>query len=117
MTLRDEVKKMARANPELRPHLIPLLKKQGMRIPEARAIEKLRQMTDQNLHTEAVLELAKMVGNRKYIKAAEGIRMIHDGFRSLDVDVIKFRSKLLKMILKQAELWGKEVADELRGAF
>jgi len=117
MSLRDDLKKLAATNPELRKHLAPLLR-QGAQTLDPKIIKKLERMTDQNAHTEAVVLLAKVVGNRKYLGAAEGIMKIHESLGSMDYDVSKFRSNLLEWILEDAERkFGKEIALQLHGAF
>lgn len=117
MSLRDEIKKLAAEKPELRRHLAPLLRQGAKQLPRG-ILKKLERMTDQNAHTEAVVLLAKVVGNRKYLGAAEGIMKIHESLGSMDYDVSKFRSNLLEWILQDAErVFGKDVADKLHGAF
>jgi len=86
--------------------------------PVAKLAEKLAQMTDNNDHTGAVIEIAKFSKDKDLLKAAQGIRMIQDGMGSMPYEVSTFRNFLHKQIIAAiADTQGKATADTLDKAF
>ena len=86
--------------------------------PVAKMAEKLAQMTYDNDHTGAVIELAKFSKDKDLLKAAQGIQMIHAGMGSMPYEVSTFRNFLHKQIIAAiADTQGKSVADTLDKAF
>lgn len=74
-------------------------------IPEGmnkRMILQIRKLTDMNDHTKAVLELAKRVGEAKYVAIAEAIQVIQDFDRHMSSDLISTRNKVMNYCLKKA---------------
>ena len=63
-------------------------------------IDIIKQLTDVNNHTEAVLELAKQLKNRRAIKALTGVQMIHDTEGHLPSWLGEYRDQWLKSLLQ-----------------
>jgi hypothetical protein len=81
-------------------------------------VTKLAEMTDDNDHTGAVIELAKWLGNKKLLAAANGIKMIHEAMGSMPYEISQFRLSLLKEIIAEvAKKHGQEVADQIDTGF
>lgn len=78
-------------------------------------IDKLAKMTDRNYHTEARMELAKMLRNKKLIEMYKHLDALHMFFRDIN-DLKDARNRLDKMLFKQAE---KEFSNfkDVYGAF
>ncbi len=65
-------------------------------------IDKLAKMTDRNYHTEARIELAKMLKNKKLIEMYKHIDALHMFFRDIN-DLSSARRRLDDMLFKQAK--------------
>lgn len=61
--------------------------------------QKLSKMTDNNQHTENVVELAKFVGDKKWISIANAIKAIHDAEGSIPIALIKYRTEITDRLL------------------
>lgn len=79
---------------------------------------EIAQMTDDNNHTGAYLEGAKLLGYKKLVKLFGLIRGIQDIEGHLPGDVDKYRYDLYKMMIKQAKKdLSKEDYEAFYGAF
>lgn len=56
-------------------------------------LTELRELTDANQHTEALLQIAKHFGLRKLVKAFEAIETLHVEMGSLDFSLYDVRSR------------------------
>lgn len=61
-------------------------------------IEKIRKLIDDNYHTEALMEAAKLAKNKKAEKALEGLTMLHDFFQSMTPEMLKIRETLRQQV-------------------
>lgn len=61
--------------------------------------DKLTKLTDNNAHTEAVIELAKFVGDKKWIKITQAIEAIHDAEGSLPIELSKYRTEITTRLI------------------
>ena len=81
-------------------------------------IADIEKYTDRNDHTNAVLTLAKFLGQTKYVKLIEAIQIIHRLEGSIPSEISKYRSILLKdLIEKFKSKYGQDAASKLNGAF
>jgi uncharacterized protein HemY len=82
------------------------------------AARKIEKLTDDNNHSEAVLELAKLVNDKKYQKIAQSIIDIHEAEGSIPVEIVKYRTKVMETLLKQLKSKvSKEDYDRINSAF
>jgi hypothetical protein len=65
-------------------------------------IDKLAKMTDRNYHTEARIELAKMLKNKKLIEMYKHLDALHMFFRDIN-DLKDARRRLDDMLFDQAK--------------
>jgi len=83
-----------------------------------KSIEKIAKLTDSNNHTEAALELAKLIGNKKWIKVLESIDDIQDAVGHLPSEIGQYRNSVLTQLFTEAEKkFDKITYNELRQAF
>lgn len=61
--------------------------------------DKLTKLTDSNAHTEAAVELAKFVGDKKWIKITQAIEAIHDAEGSIPVELSKYRTEIVTRLI------------------
>lgn len=61
--------------------------------------QKLSKMTEANQHTEAAVELAKFVGDKKWITITQSIKAIHDAEGSIPVALVKYRNEIIDRLL------------------
>jgi hypothetical protein len=61
--------------------------------------QKLSKMTDNNQHTEAAVELAKFVGDKKWITITQSIEAIHNAEGSIPLAVVKYRTEIIDRLL------------------
>ena len=62
-------------------------------------IESIRMLTDNNNHTRARAELARQIGDKRVIKAYEGLMYVEDLLRQAN-ETIKARTKLDKILFE-----------------
>lgn len=78
------------------------------------AAKKLQKMTDNNQHSETVLELAKLLFDKKYQKIAQAIIDIHDAEGSMPVNLVKYREEIRNKLLdKIKSKFSKEDYDRI----
>jgi len=65
-------------------------------------IDSIRMMTDRNSHTRARLELARQVGDKRLIRAYEGLMYVEELLRDGN-DTIKARTRLDKMLFARSK--------------
>lgn len=83
-----------------------------------KVVDKLTKLTDSNAHTEAVVELAKFVGDKKWIQIAQAIETIHDAEGSIPVAIVKYRTEITDRLLNAVgHKMGTEVKKQLSAAF
>jgi hypothetical protein len=81
-------------------------------------MDKIAKLTDNNDHTNAVLELATFLNNTKAVKLLQAIETIHSIEGSMPSEVSKYRSSILKDLTdKFKSKYGQDAAKELNGAF
>jgi uncharacterized protein HemY len=82
------------------------------------AARKIEKLTDANNHSEAVLELAKLVNDKKYQKIAQSIIDIHEAEGSMPAEIGKYRTKVLESLMKQLKSKvSKEDYDRINSVF
>ena len=65
-------------------------------------IDSIRMMTDRNAHTRARLELARLVGDKRLIRAYEGLVYVQELLRDGN-DIINARARLDKMLFAKSK--------------
>jgi len=80
-------------------------------------IKEIARKTDQNDHSGAVLSLAKLIRDKRMIKAAQSVVALHEFFGHMPSELIKVRTEIMNMGLKRAEKLYPDYADKIHGAF
>lgn len=81
-------------------------------------VKKIMSLTDKNQHTEAIIELAKDLGDRPALEILKGIEMIHNAEGSIPTDIQKYRDKVLNSLLEKAKKrFDKEYYEAIKKAF
>lgn len=82
-------------------------------------LKKISDMTRHNLHTEALVELARdVLKDRKLTKATESLLALHEYFGSMPPDLGKVRNIIYDRAMKMVRgKFPKDVADEVYNAF
>ena len=78
-------------------------------------INQIERLTDRNNHTRARAELARHIGDKRLIKAYEGLMYVEDLLRDAN-DTSKARARLDKMLFYKAEKMFSDY-DAISGAF
>jgi len=65
-------------------------------------IDSIRMLTDNNNHTRARAELARQIGDKRVIKAYEGLMYVEDLLRQAN-ETIKARTKLDKILFARSQ--------------
>ena len=78
-------------------------------------INQIERLTDRNSHTRARAELARHIGDKRLIKAYEGLMYVEDLLRDAN-DTSKARARLDKMLFYKAEKKFSDY-DAISGAF
>ena len=78
-------------------------------------INQIERLTDRNNHTRARAELARHVGDKRLIKAYEGLMYVEDLLRDAN-NTAKARARLDKMLFYKAEKMFSDY-DAISGAF
>ena len=78
-------------------------------------INQIERLTDRNNHTRARAELARHIGDKRLIKAYEGLMYVEDLLRDAN-DTSGARSRLDKMLFYKAEKMFSDY-DAISGAF
>ena len=65
-------------------------------------IDSIRMLTDNNNHTRARAELARQIGDKRVIKAYEGLMYVEDLLRQAN-ETIKARTKLDKILFARSK--------------
>lgn len=61
-------------------------------------VKKIAKLTDGNMHTLALLELAKFLKEKKYVTILTGIEAIHDAEGSLPMKLSEYRHEIGKKL-------------------
>lgn len=73
------------------------------RVTEASDVDnvakKIARLTDNNNHTEAICELAKFVGDKKWITICNSISAIHDAEGSMPIALLKYRNEIYDRLI------------------
>lgn len=81
-------------------------------------IQSIEELTDENDHTKAVLELARFLTNEKSIKILNAIKTMHNVYGSLPTQLIELRDIERKELIKNIEKnYGKDIAQKVNAAF
>lgn len=83
-----------------------------------KAIENIEKYTDNNQHSEAILELAELVGDKKAVKILKNIIEIHklEGYMSQHLG--KYRTEIRDYLLTTVfRKFGKDVYKAIYAAF
>ncbi len=78
-------------------------------------IDQIYDLTDRNSHTRARAELARHVGDKRLIKAYEGLMYVEDLLRDAN-DTSKARARLDKILFARASKIFSDY-DSIKGAF
>lgn len=98
--LREKLIRLAYAKPELREHVLPLLKEASVSYGDVEMINKL---TDRNDHTGAALLLCQVLGLRKQAKVLNHLQEIHSTLRHMPSSLIDFRNDVMKDVYNVAK--------------
>jgi hypothetical protein len=80
--------------------------------------DKIAQLTDDNNHTEAVVELAKFVANKKYVTILAAITTISKLEGDIPLQLVMYRSEIRRELLKQVQSkYGKEAVELISKAY
>jgi len=83
-----------------------------------KAVSKIEKLTDTNQHTNAVIELAKMIGDEKAIKQLQKIDAQHMKIGSMPMNLINKRRDIRTALLNTAkEKYGEEGYNKLKSSF
>jgi flagellar biosynthesis component FlhA len=76
------------------------------------AVGKIEKLTDQNHHTEALIELSKLLNSKKHEKVLKAIQDINNEEKSLPYMVEKYRQEVAKELTQMCrqKLNNKEFA-------
>jgi hypothetical protein len=69
----------------------------------AAEMKKIARMTADNLHTDAIIAGAKLLGNKRIQKIAELIDKIHEVEGSMPSELITYRNSIQKQLGDQAK--------------
>lgn len=82
--------------------------------PYNKLLTELRELTDANQHTEALLHIAKYFKLRKLVKAFEAIETLHVELGSLDFGLCEVRQRLSTRLFSCIEQdHGKQVRKQI----
>lgn len=90
---------------------------EGKEVPET-FLEKLRDLTDSNYHTEARLEVAKFLKNKKLVKVYQGMKDIQDALGFMPNGISEARYQIDKDFLypAAAQKLGRQGASQVHGS-
>lgn len=97
---RRQVVRLARQQPHLRPHLLPLLRQASVKMSD---VEKINELTDNNWHTEAGAALAKVLGMKKEEKILKLIIQIQDIENHMPGHLNDYRTSIMGRVNKVAQ--------------
>lgn len=116
--LRSDLIRLAHENPDLRPHLLPLIHEAAAVKVTDEDIKRIAEMTDLNDHNSSIEELAKIVKDKAAVKAMKAIKTLHDFYGHMPIELIKLRAAMLNDLLAKAKsALDPETYDKLHGAF
>lgn len=91
-----------------------LLAKHTQKDPCSKLLAELRELTDTNQHTEALLQVAKYFRLRKLANAFEAIETLHIEMGTLDFSLEKVRNKFSERLFDHIrESHGEQVRKQI----
>lgn len=83
-----------------------------------KAVDKISELTSDNNHTEAIIELAKFLGNKKYVTILNSINTIHDVAGHMPPQLELYRKEIHMDMMKQIQSkYGKSAFQAFTSAF
>lgn len=101
-TLRSKLIRLAHKNPSLRADILPLLTKQAAAVT-MKDVKRINDLTDRNAHTQALAEVAKLLGMTKYVKILDLVEKITDLEGHLPMELSKYRIELSDILYAKAK--------------
>ena len=98
--LREKLIRLAHENPELREHVLPLLKEASVSYLE---VETINDLTDRNDHTGAALLLCEVLGLKRQAKVLHHIKEIHSTLRHMPSSLSDFQYDIMKPVYNVAK--------------
>ena len=85
---------------------------------EDAAIKRIAKMTDNNNHTGALIELAKLLGNTRTVKILTAIETIQDVEQHLPTHVARYRQEISDRLMDDArKRFDKATFQKIQAAF
>ena len=81
-------------------------------------ITKIKDLTNQNDHNGAAMQLAKMVGDKSYIEQMQKIQRYHDLKGHMPQSLVKYRTAIVNNLITQVKnKYGSKIAKQLHNSF
>jgi hypothetical protein len=100
-------------------NLIPAKQlKEASNIDVSSLVKTIEKHTDRNAHTEAVLELAKFLKQKKFENILNSIMDIHMEMKSMPQELMKLRQQILDELMKMVRnKFGNDIYKQINSAY
>jgi hypothetical protein len=98
--------------------LIPVNLQEEANVDVSGLVKTIAKHTDRNAHTEAVLELAKFLKQKKFENILNSIMDIHMEMRSMPQELMKLRQQILDELMKLVRnKYGNDIYKQINSAY
>jgi hypothetical protein len=98
--------------------LIPVNLQEEVNVDVSGLVKTIEKHTDRNAHTEAVLELAKFLKQKKFENILNSIMDIHMEMRSMPQELMKLRQQILDELMKLVRnKYGNDIYKQINSAY
>jgi hypothetical protein len=98
--------------------LIPVNLQEEANVDVSGLVKTIEKHTDRNAHTEAVLELAKFLKQKKFENILNSIMDIHMEMRSMPQELMKLRGQILDELMKLVRnKYGNDIYKQINSAY
>jgi hypothetical protein len=98
--------------------LIPVNLQEEANVDVSGLVKTIAKHTDRNAHTEAVIELAKFLKQKKFENILNSIMDIHMEMRSMPQELMKLRQQILDELMKLVRnKYGNDIYKQINSAY
>jgi hypothetical protein len=100
-------------------NLIPAKQlKEASNVDVSSLVKTIEKHTDRNAHTEAVIELAKFLKQKKFENILNSIMDIHMEMKSMPQELMKLRQQILDELMKLVKnKYGNDIYKQINSAY
>jgi hypothetical protein len=99
-------------------NLIPANLQEEANVDVSGLVKTIEKHTDRNAHTEAVIELAKFLKQKKFENILNSIMDIHMEMKSMPMELMKLRGQILDELMKMVRnKYGNDIYKQINSAY